>query len=155
MWNSKNSVYLSIGVCIAVAAVLLVLAFFGPNLFWLYMTGYRGIAPESIVLAMLKKVFTWVFYPSAVFAAIILYELLRLLFNIKNGMIFIQQNVSILKVVSWCCFIIGVITLIGGRYYMPFIFVACAGFFVGMLLRVLKNVMQSAVEIKEENDLTV
>ena len=38
---------------------------------------------------------------------------------------------------------------------MPFMFVALAGGFVGMLLRVLKNVMQSAVELREENDLTI
>ena len=38
---------------------------------------------------------------------------------------------------------------------MPFMFVAAAGGFTGMLLRVLKNVMQSAVELREENDLTI
>lgn len=155
MWNGKQSVWLSIGVCIAVSLLLLVLIFFGPKLFWAYMTVYRGIAPDSAVLQMLRKVFAFTFYPCAFFAAIILYSLLKLLFNIKNGNVFIIQNAKILKNVSWCCFVISVITLLAGRYYMPFLFVAGAGIFVGILLRVLKNVMQSAVELREENDLTI
>jgi hypothetical protein len=38
---------------------------------------------------------------------------------------------------------------------MPFGFVALAGGVVGMMLRVLKNVMQSAALMREENDLTI
>lgn len=155
MWSSKKSVDFSIVVCGLVSLALLGLLFFGPKLFWLYMTGYRGIAPTSAVLQMLKGVFTCTFYPSAVFAAWILVSLIRLLVNIRNENVFVHENVKLLKVVSWCCVIIGIITLVGGRFYMPFLFVACAGFFVGLLLRVLKNVMQKAVELKEENDLTV
>jgi len=155
MWNSKKSVDFSIGVCFLVSLALVVLLLFGPKLFWLYMTAYRGIAPTSAVLQMLKGVFTCTFYPAAVFAAMILYSLIKMLLNIRKGEVFIDANVKHLKVVSWCCVIIGIITLVGGRFYMPFLFVACAGFFVGLLLRVLKNVMQKAVELKEENDLTV
>ncbi len=155
MWNGKKSVHLSIGVCIAVSVILLVLVFFGPRLFWVYMTLYRGIAPESGELHMLKKVFIATFYPCAVFAAMMLYSLLKLLFNIKKGNVFIIQNAKLLKTVSWGCFVIALITLVGGFYYMPFLFVTGAGAFTGILLRVLKNVMQAAVELREENDLTI
>lgn len=155
MWSSKKSVDFSIVVCSLVAVVLLGLLFFGPEVFWLYMTDYRGIEPTSAVLQMLKAVFTCTFYPAAVFAAVILFSLIKMLLNIRRNEVFIDENVKCLKVVSWCCVIIGIITLVGGWFYMPFLFVACAGFFVGLLLRVLKNVMQKAVEIKEENDLTV
>lgn len=155
MWSSKKSVQLSIGVCMAVSILLLVLVFFGPKLFWMYMTMYRGIAPDSTVLQMLKSVFTTTFYPCAIFAAIILFSLLKLLFNIRKGNVFIAQNVKLLKTVSWCCYLIALITFFGGFYYMPFLFVTGAGVFVGILLRVLKNVMQAAVELREENDLTI
>ena len=36
-----------------------------------------------------------------------------------------------------------------------FFFVAVAAAFVGLMLRVVKNVMESAVAIKEENELTI
>ena len=155
MVKNKTSVKISIGVCIALAVILLALAAFGPAIFELYMTAYRGFSATGKALIMLKKVFGLCFYPSSVFAAVILHSLLKLLFNIKNEKIFIPQNANCLRTVSWCCFAIAVITFVGGFFYMPFMFVAAAGGFTGMLLRVLKNVMQSAVELREENDLTI
>ncbi len=155
MVNNKISVKISIGVCIALSALLFVFTIFGVNIFELYMTAYRGFSATGEALEMLKRTFVICFYPSDVFAAIILYSLLKLLFNIKEGKIFITQNTKYLRTVSWCCFMIAIITFVGGFFYMPFIFIAAAGGFTGMLLRVLKNVMQSAVELREENDLTI
>ncbi len=155
MLKSKTSVKISIGVCIALCIILLIFAVFGSNIFELYMTAYRGFSATGQALKMLKKVFALCFYPCAVFAAIILYSLLKLLFNIKKEEIFISENIKHLRAVSWCCFIIAFITFAGGFFYMPFIFVAAAGGFTGMLLSVLKNIMHSAVELREENDLTI
>ena len=155
MVKNKTSVKISVGVCISLSVILFILVIFGNSVFELYMTAYRGFSATGEALTMIKKTFGFCFYPSAVFAAVILYSLLKLLFNIKNEKIFITQNVKYLRTVSWCCFAIAIITLIGGFFYMPFIFVTAAGGFTGMLLRVLKNVMQSAVELREENDLTI
>ena len=47
------------------------------------------------------------------------------------------------------------ITSASGYFYMPLLIIAFATFLVGTLLRVVKNVMQSAVELREENDLTI
>ena len=88
MVKNKTSVKISIGVCIALAVILLALAAFGPAIFELYMTAYRGFSATGKALIMLKKVFGLCFYPSAVFAAVILHSLLKLLFNIKNEKIF-------------------------------------------------------------------
>ncbi len=155
MVKNKTSVKISIGVCITLSVILLILVVFGNSIFELYMTAYRGFSATGEALAMLKKVFGFCFYPSAVFAAVILFSLLKLLLNIKGEKIFITQNTKYLRTVSWCCFSVAIITFIGGFFYMPFMFVAAAGGFTGMLLRVLKNVMQSAVELREENDLTI
>lgn len=155
MITFKKSVNASIFVCITVAVLLGALIFLGPWLFEFYMTAYRGFLPDGDALALIKKTFAFCFYPSAIFSGVILYCLLKLLFNIKKGDTFTRNNVSYLKTVSWCCFAIGIITFVGGFFYMPFLFVAAAGGFLGMFLRVLKNVMQSAVEIAEENELTI
>ena len=40
-------------------------------------------------------------------------------------------------------------------FTIPFLMVAVAAGFVGLMLRVVKNVMQAAVEIREENELTI
>lgn len=155
MINYKKSLNVSIVVCITLAVLLSALVFLGPMLFELYLIAYRGFTPMGEALTRIKTTFVYCFYPSAVFAGIILYSLLKLLFNIKNGDTFTKTNVTYLRIVSWCCFIVGVITFIGGFFYMPFILAAFAGGFIGMLLHVLKNVMRSAVEIKEENELTI
>ena len=47
MWNSKRSVKLSIVVCFILSAVLVLLAIFGPMVFKLYMTAYRGFLPDG------------------------------------------------------------------------------------------------------------
>lgn len=155
MYSYKKSVKISIAVCIILFIILGVLVFCAPFLFELYLTAYRGFAPEGEALAMIKKVFMFCFYPSGVFSAVILTALLSLLNNIKSGEIFTGKNVRYLRTVSLCCFAIAVITLVGGFFYMPFLFVTFAGAFVGLMLRVLKNVMQTASEMREENDLTI
>lgn len=155
MWNYKKSVDLSLFVCWFLSAVLLVLLFIGPWVFTLYMTEYRGFDVDGDALINLKTTFAACFYPSAVFGGIIFFRLIKLLNNIKSGNIFIEQNPKLLRGVSWSCFAIGAITFVGGFFYMPFMLVALSGGFVGVLLRVLKNVMQSAVEIQKENDLTI
>ncbi len=155
MKKVKRSILLSIIVCWVVSALLLFLIFAGPMLFELYMTAFRGLISDGSAMLMLKKVFGFCFYPSAAFAAVILYSLLKVLYNIKAEKVFIPKNVIYLKIVSISCFTIAVITFIGGFFYMPMLPVSAAGAFVGLLLRVLKNVMQSAVEIREENDLTI
>ncbi len=155
MWSRKRSVTLSIVVCFILAAVLVFFAIFGPMIFKAYMTGYRGFSPDGEAMTRLSRTFAFCFYPCAAFSGVIIYSLLKLLFNIKADKIFISTNVTCLRVVSWCCIVIAVITLIGAFSYMPFGFVALAGGFVSMMLRVLKNVMQSAVELREENDLTI
>ena len=101
MWNSKRSVKLSIAVCFILSAVLLLLCVLGPMVFKLYMTAYRGFQPDGEALQHLSQTFALCFYPSAVFAAVILYALLKLLFNIKGGQVFINQNTTLLRVVSW------------------------------------------------------
>ncbi|MBE7065296.1 MAG: DUF2975 domain-containing protein [Ruminococcaceae bacterium] len=155
MWSNKRSIVLSICVCFVVAAMLLVLVFFGPKLFEIYMIAFRGLSAGGEAITRIGKIFAWAFYPSAFFAVIIIGALLKLLFNIKADNVFISRNVMLLKAVSWCCFAIGIITLISGFFYLPFFAIAAAGGFTGMLLRVLKNVMESAVELRAENDLTI
>ena len=155
MWNSKKSATLSIVVCFVFAAILTFAVFFGPFGMELWLTLYRGFSKDGEALQNLIKIFKCCFYPSAVFAYLTLYCLIKLLFNIKKQEIFISRNVTYLRVISWCCFAVALITLIGGFFYIPFLLIAVAAAFVGLMLRVVKNVMQNAVEIKEENELTI
>lgn len=155
MWNRRRSETLSIAVCYICAAILTAGLFLGPWVVKLWFTVYRGWDADSAAMQDMLTLFSACFYPCAVFAYITLYSLLKLLFNIKKDDIFIQPNVSYLRRIAWCCFAVAFITLVGGVFYLPFLFAAVAAGFVGLMLRVVKNVMESAVQIKAENELTI
>lgn len=155
MWNRKRSVSLSIVVCFIFTAILTLGLFLGPFAVTKWLVAYRGFTAGLSALKSILTIFCACYYPCSVFAYITLYSLLKLLFNIKKDEIFIVQNTKYLRRISWCCFAVAFITFVGGIFYIPFIFIAIAAAFVGLMLRIVKNVMQSAVEIKAENELTI
>ena len=155
MWNKDKSVILSITVCFILVAILTLALFLGPWAVKMWFTEYRGMKEQSPITQNLCTLFSLCFYPSAPFAYLTLYSLLMLLFNIKGEKIFTTQNVKYLRRVSWSCIAVACITLVGGVFYLPFLFIAVAAGFVGLMLRVVKNVMQSAAELKAENELTI
>ena len=141
--------------CLILAVILTLLLFWGPWAVRVWFVEFRGMSASSPATQRMCNLFSACFYPCAPLAYLTLYSLLRLLFNIKNENTFTTQNVKYLRRISWSCFGVALITLVGGFYYLPFLFVTTAAFFVGLLLRVVKNVMQSAAELKSENELTI
>lgn len=155
MIRSKTSVILSLVICCVSAAVLLVwLISFPKFIHWFYFT-YHALAQSSGNLEHVVQTLVPAFYACAPFAALALYLLIRLLQNILHSRVFILRNVQYLRLVSWCCYAVTAITFGFGFAYFPLMIVACATAIVGTLLRVVKNIMQAAVEMREENDLTI
>lgn len=155
MWNAKKSTTLSIIVCFIFVIILTVGLFWGPWFIKTWFTVYRGWSENGEAMQNMLTLFKWCFYPSSIFAYATLYSLLKLLFNIRRHEIFVVKNVTYLRIISWCCFAVALITLVGGCFYLPFGVMGVAAAFVGLMLRVVKNVMQNAVEIKAENELTI
>lgn len=148
MWNSKKSVTLSLAVCIAVSVVIVAVAVAAPFV----------MNSLFIDLKMTDSAFAGAlicFYPAAVLGEFALYCLVRMLLNIRNGQTFVDSNVRCLRRISWCCFGAAALMLVGTVFYVPFAVIAAAAGFIGLILRVVKNVMQSAIELREENDLTI
>lgn len=155
MWNKNKSVTLSIVCCFAFAAILAAAVFIGPLLIKLWFVSYRGWDADGDAIGRILSLFCACFYPSVPFGFLTLYSLLKMLFNIRREEIFITQNVKYLRRISWSCIAVSIITFVGGIFYLPFLCVAVAAAFVGLMLRTVKNVMQNATEIKEENELTI
>lgn len=146
MWNSKKSVVLSIAACLGFAVILA--AALGVFLF-----GEVGTIETDLV-------FDIGFLLCTALAYIALYCLIRLLMNIQKNRVFIRGNVAYLRRISWCCFGVTAVSLIGGLLYkgLPytfFLFIAFLAAAIGLVLRVVKNVMECAVELKAENELTI
>ena len=152
MWNSKKSVNLSLVVCFVTIILIVILSLFINN----FAINYFDYANDSDHAQYLKYIaFIGSFYPCAILGIVAVISLIKMLFRIKNENSFCKENVKSLKVISWCCFIVALITFIGGFFYLPLIVVTVAAGFFGLILRVVKNVIHSAIELREENDLTI
>ncbi len=148
MWNSSKSVLAS-SVCTKIVIVIVILtAAASPYLVKNYIA-YTMKDPD-IIIPLVMTIFA-----CAVPGLIALFSLDRLLTNIKRKEVFIEKNVRHLRVISWCSFAVSVISLVSGFYYLLFLIIAVAAAFFGLILRVVKNVIEQAVIIKDENDFTI
>lgn len=148
MWNPDKSVTLS-AICTKAAIVLVIIAAIAmPKLVPTYVE-YAGKNTE-ITHSLLVTV-----YACAVPGLVSLLGLDRLLANIRRGEVFAQKNVRLLRALSWCSFTVSVILFISGFYYILFVIIAVGAAFLGLILRVIKNVFEQAIILKQENDFTI
>jgi hypothetical protein len=149
MWNPNKSVILS-SICTKLVILLVIgFAFLAPNIVDYYL-GYTVIRNPEIASDFLV-----IAYACCAPALIALFSLDRLLANIKRKEVFIDKNVKYLRRISWCCFVVSVLILIAAFSTMLLFIVAIAAAFIGLILRVVKNVIEQAMIIKNENDLTI
>ena len=85
----------------------------------------------------------------------LLVRLWQLLNNIRMQLVFDLRNVKLLRQVSWCCVGAGAVCLVSCLYYLPFIAVAIAAGFMALIVRIVKNIFQQAIDMKAELDLTI
>ena len=124
--------------------------------------GSSGVCAADCVLVLFREnsqfycqLFCIVVYVSAAPSAVLLLYLNRLLSRIHKGEFFSEANIFSLRLISWCSFCVAIVTLLAGLFYLSFLLVAVAFAFIGLIVRVVKNVFEQALAIKEENDLTV
>ena len=79
----------------------------------------------------------------------------RLLCNILENRVFITDNVRFIRRIRWCCALVSLVCLVTGFLYQPLLFLAVIMAFLALMVSVVKNVIAAAVELREENDLTI
>lgn len=131
-----------------IAAAVAVLVFALPRLLDWYQT-MRPLHPAGRSAILIG------FYCCVPLVLYALWCIDRLLGNILRGEVFIFANVSFIRRVRWLCAAVGLICLVSGMYYPPLLFLSVIMGFLALVVSVLKNVLAAAVEIREENDLTV
>ena len=155
MKNNTFSAKLSLALCIFFAVLLAVSAATFPMFFnWFYVE-YHHLNPQSALVQHNVQTVILTFYVCVPFAAAALYMLIRLLLNILRGQVFIPKNVQYLRFIAWCCWAVAAATGAAGFFYVPLEIIAASMAVVGTLLIVVKNVVHAAVELREENDLTI
>ena len=81
--------------------------------------------------------------------------LVRLLLLVRRHQVFTDRAVSCLRTISWCCFIEAGLLCLGIVYFRLLPVLAFVAGFLGLVLRVVKNVIEEAVALKAENDFTI
>ncbi len=122
-----DPIKLSIILC---TVFLVILIGFTVMLPWL-VTWYVQIANrhESLATTMLVTC-----YPCAPFTAVILLALRKILKNINQKDLNKTQNLKLLKYMAISCIVISVITLLAGRFYLPFYIVATTFAFLSLII---------------------
>ena len=151
VWNESRSIKLSRALVYAFAAALLLCDIFG---IWLIdficgMLVHRnpGLAGGYVLLGCL--------YLCSVPGYILLHAMHHLLRNIQNGKVFLPVNVKLLRRISWCCFAAGLICLACSPIWYSLFLVTVSAAFVGLIVRIVKNVFEQAILMKDELDYTV
>ena len=95
------------------------------------------------------------FYCCAVITAAALWNVDALLRSILSEQVFTRKNVSRIRCIRWCCAGISLVCLPAAFVYLPLFFMVIIMAFLALVITVLVRVMAAAVEIREENDLTI
>ena len=146
MWTKQKSILTSIIMTAVLFVIIIVAAIFLPRIIEIYLSLGMDIDYSDFMVAL---------YISVIPGLVCTAGLLKLLLNIKKDNIFVVQNVKILRGLSWCCFFVSAEYIMIGHEYIAMLLFSFAAFFFGLILRVIKNVFDEAIQIREENDYTI
>ena len=148
MWDDHRSVILSKLSILIFSVGLILTAIAAPWMVrWLIWTRPHLRGTEIYFLMTI--------YSGGILSAVLLYNLYRLLQRISAKQVFLVENVEFLRNISWSCFAGSGICLISVLYYLPWILLAVSAGFMGLIVRVVKNVVAQAVSLQHEVDYTV
>ena len=153
--SSKFSNNLSLAISIIFLVGCIIAAFLMPTVTNMLIDtpdniGDRGSITES------GRVFVHI-VAYALLAIVTLADILSivLLLRIRKGEVFNAKSVALIRGVSWSCILLCVAFAMLGVYFQLALIMAFLALFLGVCLRVVKNVIEEATLIKSENDLTV
>lgn len=79
----------------------------------------------------------------------------KLLQNLRVQKIFVTENVRRIRRIRWCCAIVATICLFATIFVLPMLIFSAIMAFLCLAVSVVGCVMDAAVAIREENDLTI
>lgn len=102
------------------------------------------------------------FYAVVPAGYIALFCLDRLLVNVRKEIVFDAENVRFLRIISRACFYAGCVGIVSfliillNNFLFETLFILAVGeLFMGLVVKVVKNIFEAAIKIKSENDLTI
>lgn len=153
MWNEEKSARLS-RVCVAAVLVLTAAACVTAPFLVQRLAGVQLINGRTV--GQVRVPLLAALYLCAALAAAALWDLRALLILAAGQEVFCARSVLLLRRLSWYCFGAAAVLLAAAFPAWPPLALLCAAAgFMGLILRVLKNVFVEAVRLKTENDYTI
>lgn len=153
--SRKASVGISIGLTVAFFFAIIVCAVIMPRISGLFVdavNSFSGDEPVGNGGKLFVMIDGYLLIALACAADILMFVLLL---RVRNGLVFTKTSVGLIRGVSWLAIGCGILfALLGHIFFIAYV-VAVAVLFLGLCVRVVKNVVEEATEIKSENDLTV
>ena len=146
--NSEKSAKVTLWCCRFLAALVLIMIFAFPAV----MRWFQGIRHLTDTAA---KVVTVGFYACVPVVLLALWSMDRLVGNILKKQIFVEDNVRFIRRVRWCCAGVSGLCLVPAFFYPPLFLMVVIMAFLALVVSLVKNIMAAAVEMREENDLTI
>ena len=95
------------------------------------------------------------FYCCAAVIFVALRNIERLMKSILAQQVFTRENVLRIRRIQWCCGGVSLLCVPASVCYLPLIFLVVIMAFACLMVSVVARVMDKAVAIREENDLTI
>lgn len=89
----------------------------------------------------------------AIFAA--LWNMEKLLKNLLRAEVFTRDNVKRIRNIQWCCGIVTLISLVASIFAGCMLVIVAIMGFLCLVVGVVASVLDAAVALQEENDLTI
>lgn len=134
----------------AVAAVVAVLIFTLPQV----LRWYAGLLNYTPIERDLRA-FIVAFWCCAVVILFALWNMEKLLKHILRQEIFTRENVRRVRRVQWCCGGVALICLVATIFVLPALLFSAIMGFLCLAVSVVASVLDAAVALREENDLTI
>lgn len=149
------SFILAVALVVVLLGIMIIIPFFlekAPMLSQIYdwfaeKNGVLGISGGAIY-------WIWLYVILAIAEACCL-VMVFLLLRVRKGLVFTEKSVAYVRFISWGCLFIAFACMLVVYYFHMSYLIALAAGFLGICVRVVKNVIEEATEIKSENDLTV
>lgn len=148
--SKKSSVILSMVLSVGFTALMIGFFIFMKPFVWSYVNLRLpdALMADRIYILIIGYLISGV----GIVAGALLILLLR---RVSNSLVFSPKSVAYVRAISWCAILMGILFLLLWKYFTVALLIAFAGIFLGLCVRVVKNVIEEATEIKAENDLTV
>ncbi len=146
-WTAEKSLFLTFALTAAMLLMTVCGLFAVPAMSRWY-SALSGHGPAGTVLGICL-------YLSLLAGIAALCILLKMLSNIAKQKMFVEENARCLRLVSWCCFFLAAIWLFLGWFRFIALCVGIIAAFAGLVVRVMRNLLETAIAMREEQDYTI